>query len=134
MSTNDSTGVTGATVLLVDDNGPYREMAEMALSSLGYDVQTCSAPEAALARIGGSTAFQLLITDVVMAKMSGVELARQARNIRPDMKVLFCSGHPEAALKRKGLDPKLGDFLSKPITLGTLSAKLEALLTPGSLS
>lgn len=120
-------------MLLVDDNEPFREMTEMALTSLGYSVQTCSSPEAALARVGGSsTPFQILITDVVMAKMNGVELARQVRSIRPEIKVLFCSGYPEAALKRQGLDLQMGEFLLKPITLGTLSAKIDALLTPAA--
>ena len=117
-------------MLLVDDNAPFREMTEMALASLGYAVQTCSSPEAALARLGGSAPFELLITDVVMAKMNGVELARQVRSIRPDIKVLFCSGYPEAALKRQGLDLQMGEFLLKPITLGSLAAKIDALLTP----
>lgn len=117
-------------MLLVDDNALFREMAEMALTSLGYAVETCSSPEAALARIGGSASFQILITDVVMAKTNGIELARQARSIRPEIKVLFCSGYPAAALKRQGLDLHMGEFLLKPITLGALSAKIDALLTP----
>ena len=118
----------GATMLLVDDNAAYRDMTELALSSLGYSVQPCSSPEAALASATESPDLQLLITDVVMSKMNGVELAAEIHRIRPQMKVLFCSGYPAAALARQGLDLTRGEFLMKPITLAALSSKIQGLL------
>lgn len=122
-------------VLLVDDNEAVRDMTEMALSSLGYSVEPSDSPEAALATLSGSSEFQLLITDVVMSKMNGVELAAEVRRIRPSIKVLFCSGHPSSALVRQGLDLSIGDFLMKPISLSALSSKMTALLGgPGVLS
>ena len=127
---HESASARGATMLLVDDNAAYREMTEMALSSLGYSVQPCSSPEAALATATASPDLQLLITDVVMSKMNGVELAAEIHRIRPQTKVLFCSGYPAAALARQGLDLAGGEFLMKPISLAALSAKIQVLLSP----
>jgi CheY-like chemotaxis protein len=125
--------VPGATVLLVDDNTAFRDITEMALGSLGYSVQPSGSPEAALASVSGSSQFKLLITDVVMSKMNGIELAAEVRRIRPSMKVLFCSGYPASTLVRQGLDLSSGEFLMKPISLGALASKMTALLgQPGA--
>lgn len=132
---NPATAVPGATVLLVDDNEAFRDITEMALTRLGYCVQPSGSPQAALATISASPQFELLITDVVMSKMNGVELAAQVQRIRPRMKVLFCSGYPASALARQGLDLSSGDFLMKPISIGALSSKMTALLgEPGALA
>jgi YesN/AraC family two-component response regulator len=64
-----------------------------------------------------------------MSKMNGVELAAEIRRIRPQVKVLFCSGYPAAALARQGLDLTPGEFLMKPVSLAALAAKLECLLS-----
>jgi DNA-binding NtrC family response regulator len=116
-------------MLLVDDNAAYRDMTEMALSSLGYSIVTCDSPDAALEIVRDDAGLQLLITDVVMAKMNGVQLAAEIRRTRPDMKVLFCSGYSAAALTRQGVDLTRGEFLMKPISLAALSAKIAGLLS-----
>ena len=118
-------------ILLIDDNAAFRDMTEMALSSLGYAVTTCSSPEAAIERAATTPDLQLLITDVVMTTMNGVQLAAEIHRIRPDMKVLFCSGYPAAALARQGLDLSRGDFLMKPVSLAALSSKVAALMSLG---
>ena len=118
------------TVLLVDDNTAFREMTEMALSSLGYEVQPSSSADAALESVSRSSRFKLLITDVVMSKMNGVQLAAEIRRICPEIKVLFCSGYPATALARQGLDLSAGEFLMKPVSLAALSSKMGALLSP----
>lgn len=130
LTANETGQLTGATMLLVDDNAAYRDMTEMALSSLGYSVATCSSPEAALESVTASPGLQLLITDVIMTKMNGVQLAAEVHRTRPEMKILFCSGYPAAALARQGLDLTRGEFLMKPISLAALSAKIEGLLSP----
>lgn len=124
----ESESVSGATMLLVDDNSVYRDMTEMALSSLGHAVQPCSSPNEALERATGNPLLKLLITDVIMAQMNGVQLAREIQQLRPDMKILFCSGYPAAALARQGLDVTFGEFLMKPVSLNALSSKIEILL------
>lgn len=124
LEANELSLVPGATILLVDDNAAYREMATMALSSVGHLVQPCSSPEAALVCAGGNPLWQLLVTDVVMAKMNGVQLAAEILRICPAIKVLFCSGHPATALARQGIDVSSGEFLMKPVSLRALSTKI----------
>jgi CheY-like chemotaxis protein len=117
-------------MLLVDDNEAFREMTAMALGNLGYAVKTCDSPEAALASAAKTPPVELLMTDVVMSKMNGVDLAAEIRRLVPNIKVLFCSGYPKAALARQGLDLGLGDFLMKPISLGKLSSAIQELVGP----
>ncbi len=105
-------------------------MTAMALRSRGYDVEPCGSPETALELASGSTQFQLLITDVVLGKTNGVEVAARIREVLPHIKVLFCSGYPEAALARQGIDLGMGEFLMKPMSISVLSAMIEQLLNP----
>lgn len=119
--------VPGATVLLVDDNAAFRDMTGMALESLGYTVQPCGSPQAAVEHVNRSALFQVMITDVIMAKMNGVQLAAEVRRIRPDIKVIFCSGYPAKALSRQGIDCSSGEFLMKPTSITALGAKIGAL-------
>ena len=103
------------TLLLVEDEPLILRMAKRVLGELGYTVLTASdGPEAleVLARHAGDV--QLLITDVVMPKMSGKELAARVTALRPDMRVLYSSGYAADAI---GEDGVLGDginFLAKP--------------------
>ncbi|MBA2269153.1 MAG: response regulator [Chthoniobacterales bacterium] len=120
-----NSAVPPATLLLVDDNTAFREMTAMALCSRGYDVEPCGSPEAALELASGSTQFQLLITDVVLGKTNGIEVAARIRAILPHVKVLFCSGYPETALARQGIDLGMGEFLMKPMSIDALCSMIE---------
>ncbi|HEX8617932.1 MAG TPA: response regulator, partial [Thermoanaerobaculia bacterium] len=71
-------------MLLVDDNDAFREMTALALGSLGYSVTTCESPEAAIATAADNPPFELLMTDVIMTKMNGIDLAAEVRRILPD--------------------------------------------------
>lgn len=125
-----NSAVPPANLLLVDDNSAFREMTAMALRSRGYDVEPCGSPEAAVELASGSTRFQLLITDVVLGKTNGIEAAARIREILPHIKVLFCSGYPETALVRQGIDLGMGEFLMKPMSIGALCSAIEELLNP----
>ncbi len=116
-------------LLFVDDNKAFRDITAMALCSRGYDVESCGSAEAAVELASGSQ-FQLLITDVVLGKTNGVELAARIREVLPDIKVLFCSGYPKTALVRQGLNLSMGGFLMKPMSIGALCAAIEQLLNP----
>jgi CheY-like chemotaxis protein len=118
----------GTSILLVDDDAAIRDITAIALQTLGYSVEVCSSAVAALDLVRGAGRFDLLITDVVMAPVNGIELASRIRENRPNMKVLFCSGHPREGLARQGLHLGTDEFLMKPISIGRLSAMLEKLL------
>jgi two-component system cell cycle sensor histidine kinase/response regulator CckA len=119
------------TILLVEDDPQLRAMARAILVRQGY--QVLDAPDAAealtmSARFSGEIA--LLLTDVVMPKMSGRDLARALLETRPRTKVLYMSGYTDNAIVHNGvLDPGV-HFLQKPITPDALARKVRQVIAP----
>ncbi len=122
--------VTGATVLVVEDEEMIRTLVADLLSAHGYRViETANAEEALAESRAHPGTIHLLITDVVMPKTSGVELARQLRESRPDLPVLLTSGYTGETLERSG---EAGDaeMLRKPFTPATLLERVAAMIAP----
>ena len=113
------------TVLLVEDEPLVRDLARRLLSQQGYTILEAADGGEAL-RIAQEYAgkkIHLLLTDVVMPRMGGKELAEQIKPLRPDIKVLYTSGYTDDAIVHHGvLDPGT-HFLQKPFSLKTLSAR-----------
>jgi two-component system cell cycle sensor histidine kinase/response regulator CckA len=112
------------TVLLVEDEDIVRGVAARILSEAGYRVLAVSDPVQALAlaeRHDGP--LHLLLTDMVMPQLSGSELARRVRQMRPEAEVLFMSGHPEAGHEGRTL-------LHKPFTPDDLLAAVRNVSAP----
>src|SRR5258708_4809899 len=102
------------TILLVEDDDSLRRLAERLLTKLGYGGVVAANADAAVARCRDSAAeIQLLITDVFMPNINGLELAQRLLAIRPAMKVLYVSGSPES-LQGKATLPPGANFLQKP--------------------
>lgn len=94
----------------------------------GYSVVEYAAPGTVLDEIGSLGKVDVLLTDVVMPKMSGPELARHLRRTHPNVKVVFMSGYTDHAVAHDdALDPA-GHFLQKPFTTGDLLGKVRAAL------
>ena len=122
-------------VLLVDDEPALREMAGSMLGDLGYTVLAAANGEEAL-RMSESHRgeIHLLITDVVMPKLGGKELAGILRTARPAIKTLFASGYAEEVIVQQGvLDPSIV-FLQKPFLTSVLARKVREVLdgNPGA--
>ena len=115
-----------ARVLLVEDEVAVRELVERILRRDGFEVT--SAPDALVALRTANSAgpFDLLISDVVMPGMSGIELARELRALRPELRVLLISGYTEEAVGRVG--PDRLELLSKPFTADELLARIRTIL------
>ena len=113
----------GATVLLVEDNAQVREFAESLLADLDYRVVSASSAEAALKALAERDDVDLLFTDVMMPGMTGVELAEQARQLRPDLPVLLASGYSQ---DMTGDAARAFATLAKPYGPATLGAALAA--------
>jgi DNA-binding response OmpR family regulator len=115
------------TVLLADDETMIRDMTARTLRDQGFEVLTASSGDEAL-RLARekSGAIDLLVTDLVMPEMSGIELARRLGAKIPGLRVLFMSGYGNAALAtHRGRPP---EFLRKPFTPTELLARVRALL------
>jgi two-component system, NtrC family, sensor kinase len=121
--------VAAATVLLVEDDPDVREVTRATLRDAGLRViAACDAAEA-LRLLEAGEAIDLLFTDVVMpGGMSGVELARRTRTLRPGMAILLASGYAAAALREHGVEPGEFAVLGKPYRLGELTDRIRAAL------
>ena len=122
-------GVASETILVVEDEDGVRHMAQRMLESSGYTVLTArNAGEALLMLERQESLVRLMLTDVVMPGMSGPDLAARVAKTRPDLKVLFTSGHTEnAALPRSLLD-NATHFIGKPYTKLGLTRKVRETL------
>jgi len=108
------------TVLLVEDEPMVRSVAERALTRHGYSVVTADNGEDALAILAKNEPIDLLISDVVMPGMDGPTMVREARQSRPELKILFISGYAEEQL-RKSIDIENVNFLPKPFSVTELA-------------
>ncbi|MEO8523167.1 MAG: PAS domain S-box protein [Caldimonas sp.] len=117
------------TILLVEDEDPVRDVARGILERSGYRViEARDGAEALLISERHPGTIDLLLTDVVMPKMSGPELARRLASSRPGTKVLCMSGYTDDAAFRHGLVDARFAHLQKPLTIGTLTRAVRAVL------
>ncbi len=130
LSVNRVSDIGGTeTILLVEDDEMVRNLGIDILSGLGYTVLEAENGEDALqvcARFHGKV--DLLLTDVVMPKMSGPDLAARINEQYPQTKVLFMSGYTENAIVRHGVLAENVNYLHKPITPKSLSHAVRKVL------
>jgi CheY-like chemotaxis protein len=121
------------TVLVVEDDEVLRSVITKSLRKFGYQVLPARDGDEAMSlgrRHKGPV--HLLLTDVVMPGMSGVELAHLLAALRPEMKVLFMSGYTEDAMVHHGVMEATTPFLQKPFKSVHLAAKVREVLGAGS--
>lgn len=119
------------TILIVDDEVKMRAILSLWLTRHGFSVLEAECGEAALRICKESEEpIHLLLVDVVMPGMSGVELAPQIMALRPDIKVILMSGYRDDQIfLNAALNPNT-PFFHKPFTLEALIKKVQELLTP----
>jgi two-component system cell cycle sensor histidine kinase/response regulator CckA len=123
---------SGRTVLLVDDEGPVREVVGDMLKSLGYSVLRAASGEEALRLLAKHrNRVELAVLDLIMPGMNGAEAFRRLRELRPDLSVLLSSGYSSGAEAERLLKEKACAFLQKPFGLAALKDSLEQLLANG---
>ena len=117
------------TVLLVEDDTQVRQLTRAVLQRSGYQVlEAQNAGEALMMSEQHGGTIHLLLSDVVMPRVSGPVLAERLLRARPDMKVLFMSGHVDDALKLQGVMDAGAAFLPKPVLPATLQRKVREVL------
>lgn len=121
----------GGTVLLVEDADVVRDVVAKMLESFGLTVLQASGGEEALALARrGDAAIDLLLTDIVMPEMSGVELANRMEQERPDMRILFMTGYAEEVVVNQGILGKHRECIGKPFTQEQITKKVRKILFP----
>jgi PAS domain S-box-containing protein len=117
------------TVLLVEDESTVRALAKHVLESHGYAVLDATDGEHALEVVAGHRGvIELLVTDLVMPRLGGRQLAQALMRERPGLRVLFMSGYTDEAVLRNGHLPSGEAFLHKPFSPTTLARRVRALL------
>jgi PAS domain S-box-containing protein len=125
----------GETILVVDDEDAIREVTRRILSRSGYEVLTAANGEDALAIVGERGAeIHMVISDVIMPKMLGKEVAEKVHAMFPDLPVLFMSGYAQPILTTQGtLDPGV-TLVEKPFSELVLLTKVRETLDAASCS
>jgi PAS domain S-box-containing protein len=117
-------------ILLVDDEDYIIDVGKLMLEGLGYKIETAIGGREALKLFAEkSLDIHLVILDLVMPDMDGETVFHELRKIRPDIKVLFASGHYVVEQTRELLRSGLSDFLQKPFNLRQLSNKIRLILS-----
>jgi two-component system, cell cycle sensor histidine kinase and response regulator CckA len=119
------------TILLVEDDDAVRAVARRALSRHGYGVITAEGGEDAL-RLADEhrQSIRLLLTDIMMPGMNGVEVAAGVSRILPQVQVFYMSGYADQDLIRQGLLKPGTHFLQKPFTPKELADRVAEILGP----
>jgi len=127
----EATGKTGAgeTVLLVEDEEPVRRIAERILTTEGYRVLVAADGEEAMDIANQAPGkIHLLLTDVVMPKMNGNQLAEKVAERNPRLRVLYMSGYTDDVIVRHGMLKPDTQFIGKPFNSAALRRKVREVL------
>jgi two-component system cell cycle sensor histidine kinase/response regulator CckA len=135
VSTPDLGSLRGTeTILLVENELPVRVLAGAILRRCGYHVlESESSGDAFLLCEQHPATIHLLLTDVVMPRMNGRQLAERLLMLHPEMKVLYMSGYTDDPIVRQGASAATVGFLQKPITPEMLARKVRETLASGTL-
>ncbi len=105
-------------ILLVDDEETITEMLGKRLKRLGYQVTAwTSSPDALAAFRRSPQSFDLVITDMTMPNMTGIQLSRSIRTIRPDIPIILCSGFSELLTEEKIQEVRIQGYMMKPVPM-----------------
>ena len=114
-------------ILLAEDDDSMRGFLERSLQNAGYKVDAHPNGKDALEAVRPDT-YTLLLTDIVMPLMDGIELARRAAEIDPGLKIMFITGFAAVTLNNGVEKPKDARVLSKPFHLKDLVREIDQLL------
>jgi DNA-binding response OmpR family regulator len=131
MAGSESGSPPRGTVLLVEEEQNVRTLLGKYLAEQGYSTLEARDSDEALERCKAhkETTISLMICDLVMTEMNGIELARRARSFHPGMKTLYLSAHSESSMIYRGIPLTDVSFLPKPFKLKELIHAVNELLS-----
>jgi CheY-like chemotaxis protein len=119
----------GETILLVDDEEMIVDMTRDILSNLDYRVETSTNSERALKRFSSDPyAYDAVITDHTMPRLTGAELATKMLDIRPDLPIIICTGFSENLSGQRAKALGIREYIMKPIDPGSLASVVRTVL------
>jgi CheY-like chemotaxis protein len=119
-------------ILFVDDEEAIAEMAREMLAGFGYLVESRTSPREALAVLRlDPRAFDLVMTDQTMPEMTGMELAREALVIRPDIPVILCTGYSQTVSEESARGEGIKGFVMKRLTRSEVARTIRKVLDGG---
>lgn len=113
-------------ILLVDDDDGIRNSFKMILTKKGYEVEAISSGFEAVNCIKKST-YDILLTDLKMPNMNGIELLKEARKLDPNLGVIIMTGYGEIASYLEAMDLGAVEYLNKPVKTADLEIILKKL-------
>ncbi len=113
-----------ARILFVEDEDSVRAFGIRALKKKGYDVIEANSAENALEILSSDKDFDLLLTDMVLPALSGAQLTNRVKEMLPDIAVILASGYSEEIARQEVDNTHEFDFITKPYSLGDLTAKV----------
>jgi two-component system cell cycle response regulator CpdR len=116
-----------ARILLAEDDDSMRRFLAKALQNAGHDVESFGNGTDAHRKLKDDI-FDILLTDIVMPEMDGIELARRAAELDPTLKIMFITGFAAVALNPETEAPRDAKVLSKPFHLRDLVSEVERLM------
>jgi DNA-binding response OmpR family regulator len=125
--TMQAAAAPGQTVLVVEDEVLVRMLVVQTLEDAGYTVHEAGEARRAMEVLAAHGGIDLVVTDVGLPGLNGRQLAQQARDRQPGLKILFMTGYNDEPLTATPLPPGV-DLITKPFNLDSLTAKAEALL------
>lgn len=113
--------------LVVDDEDDVLETTAAVIESMGYQALRANNAAAAMDLLKTHSDIGVLFTDVLMPKVSGVQLGRTARNLNPNIDVILVSGYPATAMEKNEGEPQEFKFLMKPVEASEIALILRRL-------
>jgi two-component system cell cycle response regulator CpdR len=113
-------------ILLAEDDESLRNFLMRALERAGYEVESCPDGETAVEAL--DQPFDVLLTDIVMPGIDGIEVARIAASRQPGIRIMFITGFAAVALSARDQAPAGAKVLSKPVHLREIVAEVERMI------
>ena len=122
----------GECVLFVDDDAVVLEVGQQMLESIGYQVIACSRALDAVAILADPTKIiSLLLTDLTMPEMNGIQLARESKRLRPHLRIVCCTGFSDPKTETSAIEAGMSAVLRKPIHLELFAETLRRVIDEG---